>query len=206
MWSRVCGALAKLSQLLSYTPHQEHLKAFGRRLLTGQSRRLGWEAQPGEQHLTTLLRNLLLGRMAVYDDPEVFGLFGFRVLFVTTDWRWWLWIFFLYVFKNESTFPCVCVRYVRKGESAPWGLKIWKKYPKNAELRIMEGCFSDQPDREHGNPLKPVRTRDDVDKKLGQWDRRRFQRISSALRGRFPPIPSIFGESAVMTSRPRPSP
>ncbi len=24
----------------------------------------------------------------------------------------------------------------------------------------MEGRFSDQPDREHGNPLKPVRTRD----------------------------------------------
>ena len=30
----------------------------------------------------------------------------------------------------------------------------------------MEGRFSDQPDREHGNPLKPVRTRDDVDKNL----------------------------------------
>ncbi len=27
----------------------------------------------------------------------------------------------------------------------------------------MQGRFSDQPDREHGNPLKPVRTRDDVD-------------------------------------------
>ena len=30
----------------------------------------------------------------------------------------------------------------------------------------MEGHFSDRPDREHGNPLEPVRTRDDVDKNL----------------------------------------
>ena len=37
----------------------------------------------------------------------------------------------------------------------------------------MEGRFSDQPDREHGNPLERVRTRDDVDKKLDQCDRRR---------------------------------
>ncbi len=30
----------------------------------------------------------------------------------------------------------------------------------------MEGRISDRPDREHGNPLEPVRTRDDVDKTL----------------------------------------
>ena len=29
----------------------------------------------------------------------------------------------------------------------------------------MAGRFSDQPDREHGNPLEPLRTHDDVDKK-----------------------------------------
>ncbi len=34
--------------------------------------------------------------------------------------------------------------------------------------------LSDQPDRQHGNPLKPDRTRDDVGKKLGQCDRRRI--------------------------------
>ena len=47
----------------------------------------------------------------------------------------------------------------------------------------MEGCFSDQPDREHGNPLKPVRTHDDVDKNWANaivaWIRRiiRISRI-----------------------------
>ena len=38
----------------------------------------------------------------------------------------------------------------------------------------MEGRSSDRPDREHGNPLEPVRTRDDVEKQLGRCDRRRI--------------------------------
>ena len=70
----------------------------------------------------------------------------------------------------------------------------------------MEDRFSDQPDREHGNPLKPVRTRDDVDKKLAKAIVAGFRRISSTLRGQFPSIPSIFGESTDMTSRPKPLP
>ena len=41
----------------------------------------------------------------------------------------------------------------------------------------MEGPFSNRPDREHGNPLKPVRARDDVDKTLDQCDRRRISTI-----------------------------
>ena len=70
----------------------------------------------------------------------------------------------------------------------------------------MEGRFSDQPDREHGNPLKPVRSRDDVDKHLANAIVTGFRRISPTLRGQFPSIPSIFGESADMTSRPKPPP
>ena len=64
----------------------------------------------------------------------------------------------------------------------------------------MEGRFSDQPDREHGNPLKPIRTRDDVDKNLANAIVARFRRTSPTLRSQFPSIPSIFGESADMTS------
>ena len=71
VWSRVCGALSKLSQLLAYTDHHDKIKAFGRRLLSDVTRRLGWDAQPEEEHLTKLLRNLLLGRMAMFDDPDV---------------------------------------------------------------------------------------------------------------------------------------
>ena len=70
----------------------------------------------------------------------------------------------------------------------------------------MEGRFSDWPDQEHGNPLKPVRTRADVGKKLGHGDRRRISANFLHLEGRFHPVPSIFDESADMTSRPKPSP
>ncbi len=35
------------------------------------TRKLGWESKPDEEHLTKLLRSLLLGRMAMFDDPEV---------------------------------------------------------------------------------------------------------------------------------------
>ena len=48
----------------------------------------------------------------------------------------------------------------------------------------MEGRFSDRPDPERGNPLKPVRTRDDVGKNLANAIVTRFQRISSELMGR----------------------
>ena len=45
----------------------------------------------------------------------------------------------------------------------------------------MEGHFSDRPDREHGNPLEPVRTRDDVDKNLANAIVARFRRIFPTL-------------------------
>lgn len=71
VWNRVCSALSKLSHLLAYTEHHELLKSFGRQLLGGMTRKLGWESKPDEEHLTKLLRSLLLGRMAMFDDPEV---------------------------------------------------------------------------------------------------------------------------------------
>ena len=56
----------------------------------------------------------------------------------------------------------------------------------------MDGCFSDRPDREHGNPLKPVRTRYDVGKNLANAILAGFRRIFPTLRGRFPSILSMF--------------
>ncbi len=56
----------------------------------------------------------------------------------------------------------------------------------------MKGRFSDRPDPEHGNPLKPVGTRDDVGKNLANAIVARFRRIFPTLRGRFPSILSIF--------------
>ena len=55
----------------------------------------------------------------------------------------------------------------------------------------MEGRSSDRPDREQGNPLKPVGTRDNVDKNLVNAIVARFRRIFPTLRGRFPSIRTI---------------
>ena len=63
---------------------------------------------------------------------------------------------------------CVCALRLKRG-SRTVGAKNLKKYPKNAPSWITEGRFSDRPDSEHGNPLKPVRTRDDVGKNFGEF-------------------------------------
>ena len=56
----------------------------------------------------------------------------------------------------------------------------------------MEVRFSDRPDREHGNPLKPVGTHDDVGKHLANAIVAGFRGIFPTLRGRFPSILSMF--------------
>ena len=69
----------------------------------------------------------------------------------------------LSIYPKMSPLFFVCVRGTfEKGNPHRRGLVFEKKYPTNAESWIMEGRFLDQPDREHGNPLKPVRARDDV--------------------------------------------
>ena len=67
----------------------------------------------------------------------------------------------------------------------------------------MEGRFSDRPDWEHSNPLKPAMMSVCVSyalEKVSPYGN------SPTLRGQFPSIPSIFGESTDMTSQPKPSP
>ena len=56
----------------------------------------------------------------------------------------------------------------------------------------MDGRFSDRPDPEHGNPLEPVGTRDDVGKDLANAIVARFRRMFPTLRGRFLSILSTF--------------
>ena len=98
---------------------------------------------------------------------------------------------FFYTDKDESIFLCACALRLKRG-SRTVGAKTVKKYPKNARSWIMDGCFSDRPDPEHGNPLKPVRTRYDVGKNLANAILAGFRRIFPTLRGRFPSILSMF--------------
>ena len=75
---------------------------------------------------------------------------------------------------KECLVVCLCVYVAHlKRETEPNELLMWK-YTINAGSRIIDGSLLDQPDREHGNPLKPDRTRDHAGKKLGQSDPRRI--------------------------------
>ena len=78
---------------------------------------------------------------------------------------------------------CVCHPYLKRRIRTERAKNL-EKYVENAESWTMEGRFLDQPDREKGNPLKPVRTRDDLNKNLAHaifaWIRR-IIRISAAL-------------------------
>ena len=49
---------------------------------------------------------------------------------------------------------CVCVLRLKRGIHNVRAKNL-KNYAENAESWIMEGRFSDQPDRQHGNPLDP---------------------------------------------------
>ena len=113
----------------------------------------------------------------------------------------------IYISKNQFTFLCVCVsvsvclcavrlkRGIRTVEAKNMK-KISKKCAFADHWRPLFGPTRTAA-REHGNPLRPVQTRHNVDKNLANAIVARFRRISSALRGRFPLIPSISGESAV---------
>ncbi|KAL1518164.1 hypothetical protein ABEB36_001830 [Hypothenemus hampei] len=69
VWSSITNILGRLSQLLSNEPYREIYDDYHRQLLHRVYSRLGWNVQPNETHLDTLLRSLILGRMALLNDP-----------------------------------------------------------------------------------------------------------------------------------------
>lgn len=68
VWSSICNCLGKIGVLLSHTDYGDLFKDYGRNLLAGVSRRLGWDLQKDEGHLDTMLRSLILDRMGAYGD------------------------------------------------------------------------------------------------------------------------------------------
>ena len=71
VWNSINGCLGKLNMLLSHTEVQPLFHEYGRRLLSKIHSKLGWEAIKGETHLDTLLRTLVINRLASFEDPEV---------------------------------------------------------------------------------------------------------------------------------------
>lgn len=70
VWMSITGCLVKLQTLLSHTKLENEFSAYGIRLYKPIADRLGWEAKPNEDHLDTLLRSLVLARLASFDCPE----------------------------------------------------------------------------------------------------------------------------------------
>ena len=71
VWSSINNCLAKVSVLVSHTDYEDEYKAYGRRLLANIYQRLGWVAKPGESHLDTMLRGLVIGRLVAFGETSV---------------------------------------------------------------------------------------------------------------------------------------
>lgn len=71
VWSSIDSSLRKIGALISHLDFQDSFKAFARNLMRDITNKLGWEAKPNESHCDTLLRSLVLARMASLSDKDI---------------------------------------------------------------------------------------------------------------------------------------
>lgn len=71
VWNDLARNLSNIALLLQYTDYYEEYKAFARTLFEKIVNKVGWNATKDENHLTTLLRDLVLCRMGRYGDETV---------------------------------------------------------------------------------------------------------------------------------------
>ncbi len=71
VWNSINACLGKLDILLSHTELQSLFRAYGRQLFAKTYCRLGWDPIKGESHLDTLLRSLVINRLANFEDQTV---------------------------------------------------------------------------------------------------------------------------------------
>lgn len=71
VWSTISNILTKISTLISHLDFEDSFKVFGRDLFRDVNNRLGWDPKPDESHLDTLLRSLILNRLAILEDKKM---------------------------------------------------------------------------------------------------------------------------------------
>ena len=71
VWSDLATNLREIESLIAAESYLESCRAFGRRLFGPAARRSGWEPQPGEGHLDSLLRATVLSQAGGYGDPDI---------------------------------------------------------------------------------------------------------------------------------------
>lgn len=67
VWSSITNCITKLQGLLSHTDSDKQFDLYGERLYQPIADKLGWDVKPGEIHLDTLLRSLVLNRLVSFN-------------------------------------------------------------------------------------------------------------------------------------------
>lgn len=70
VWSSICTSLSKLKNILSHTDLTDKFNAYGISIFAPLAQKLGWDSKPNENHLTTLLRSLILSRLISFHDSK----------------------------------------------------------------------------------------------------------------------------------------
>ncbi|XP_011349925.1 puromycin-sensitive aminopeptidase isoform X2 [Ooceraea biroi] len=70
VWASIGNILSNINTLISHLDFEDSLKAFGCNLFRDINIKLGWDPKPNESHLDTLLRSLVLHRLAALDDKD----------------------------------------------------------------------------------------------------------------------------------------
>ncbi|PVD38990.1 hypothetical protein C0Q70_01615 [Pomacea canaliculata] len=68
VWSDLSMNLSSVAQLLQYTDVYPQFKAYVIKLFSSVAASVGWDSQPGEGHLVSMLRDIVLTRMGRYGD------------------------------------------------------------------------------------------------------------------------------------------
>jgi puromycin-sensitive aminopeptidase len=71
VWASISSCLGRINLLLSHTNFQDNYHVWGRKLLLPIYSQLGWTKKTDDKHSTTLLRGLVLSRLAVFGEPSV---------------------------------------------------------------------------------------------------------------------------------------
>jgi len=70
VWSSISECLGQINLILSFTDFQPIYHTWGRRLLNPLYQKIGIKPREGESHTDVLLRSLVLGRLAAFDEPS----------------------------------------------------------------------------------------------------------------------------------------
>jgi puromycin-sensitive aminopeptidase len=71
VWSDLATNLRGMENLLHDEPYLPQFRSHARELFQGIAQQAGWDARPGEGHLDSILRTVVLGQLGAYGEPQV---------------------------------------------------------------------------------------------------------------------------------------